>query len=536
MGSVVSDLLLSRIRLRLVGRAGRAWLLALAVSLLLIQPAAANPRYAALVIDAKTGETLFERYADEPRFPASLTKMMTLYLVFEELEAGRLTLDTSLKVSAYAAGRPPTKLGLPAGATIRVEDAIKALAVRSANDISVVIAEHIGGSVSAFAARMTRTARAIGMRNTTFRNPNGLPNSEQITTARDMALLAQALKDRFPRYYSFFNTRSFSYNGRRYTNTNRLLGNVRGMDGIKTGYTRASGFNLVSHVERDGRSIIAVVMGGRSAQTRNNHMVEIVNAHLPKATRGPRTAPLVSVNLITPAPTPRSRPGLAQDAASAVAELVGAPEKPAPEPAARQPQPVATAAPVLAYTIMPLPRPMPAGFEFGEAREDDPIAARIASANEVAELAYAAQALSDGDTLAKLAEMASAAPRQTPPVALAKADQEMLPARQQDGAADPAEQEDAPAAAEPADEPLPSGWQIQIAAVPDEAGARALLQRARERAAKALGDAKPYTQQVESKGTVFYRARFAGFGGKEEARGVCAKLKRQSIDCLALPN
>lgn len=508
MGSIVSKLRLLRCRPGPFSRTGAAWLLALALSVFLIQPAAANPRYAALVIDAKTGETLFARYADDTRYPASLTKMMTLYLLFEELEAGRMTLDTRLRVSAYAAGRPPTKLGLPAGATIRVEDAIRALAVRSANDIAVVVAEGISGSVSAFANRMTRTARAIGMRNTTFRNPSGLPHGEQTTTARDMARLAQALKDRFPRYYGYFNTRSFTYGGKRYNNTNRLLGNVRGMDGLKTGYIRASGFNLVSHVERDGRSIIAVVMGGRSAQTRNNHMVELINAHLPKASRGPRTAPLVSVELMT-APTPRSRPADERDAAAAVAELVGEPARSAPRTTKSVSPPAEETAPqpILAYAMMPMPRPMAEVVTADDRREADPIAARIASANEVAEIAYAAQALSDGETLAKLAELAGAGVSR-------KADK----------------------IAEAETEPVPGGWHVQIAAVPDEAGARVLLERARQRAGKLLEAASPFTQRVETRGTVLYRARFAGFEGKDEARDVCARLKRQSIDCLALPN
>jgi D-alanyl-D-alanine carboxypeptidase len=514
MGFVVSYVMQSRSRPRVLGRIGRALLLAVTVSLFLAQPAGANPRYAALVVDAKTGETLFERYADEPRYPASLTKMMTLYLVFEELEAGRLTLDSKLKISAYAASRPPTKLGLPAGATIRVEDAIRALAVRSANDISVAVAENISGSVDAFAQRMTSTARAIGMRKTTFKNPNGLPDSQQKTTARDMALLARALKDRFPRYFDFFDTRSFAYRGKRYRNTNRLLGRVKGMDGIKTGYTRASGFNLVSHVERDGREIVAVVMGGRSANSRNAHMVELINNHLSKASRGRRSAPLVAMNLMAPAPMPRGRPGT--EASVAVAAPVVPEPAAVPEPdlvAAADVHPDAAQRPpvALAAHTTPAPRPAAEGDATEGPQEVDPIAMRIARANEVAELAYTTSRLSDDETIAKLAEMAEAGV--------------------------PVQPSQASAEAQPQDaEPLPGGWHVQIAAVPDKKGAQALLERARQRAAGLLDSADPYTERVEAKGTVFYRARFVGFSGKDEARAVCAKLKRKSVDCLALPN
>ena len=256
-----------------------------------IAQADANPRYAAIVVDAKSGKVLFERYADAKRYPASLTKIMTLFIVFEELEAGRLKLDTPLKVSAYAAGRPPSKIGFKPGQTIRVKDAILALVTKSANDVAATVAENISGSQSAFAQRMTRTARAIGMRNTRFANASGLPDNRQVTTARDMALLGRAIQDRFPKYYTYFKTRSFKYRGRTYSNHNKLLGRVKGVDGIKTGFIRASGFNLVSSVKRDNRHIVAVVMGGRSGATRNAHMTDLIQTYLPRATRGRQTAP-----------------------------------------------------------------------------------------------------------------------------------------------------------------------------------------------------------------------------------------------------
>ncbi|WP_208978776.1 D-alanyl-D-alanine carboxypeptidase family protein [Pseudovibrio denitrificans] len=229
--------------------------------------AEANSKYAGIVVDAKTGKVLYANNANARRYPASTTKIMTLYVLFEELEAGRVSLNTKMKVSRYAAGRPPTKLGLRVGGSLRVKDAIYALITKSANDASTVIAEHISGSEKAFGRRMTQTARAIGMRNTTFRNPHGLPNSKQVTTAADLALLGRAIQDRFPKYYKYFNTRSYTYAGRRMGNHNKLLGRVRGVDGIKTGYTNASGFNLVTNVKRDNRQIVAVVLGGRTGKS-----------------------------------------------------------------------------------------------------------------------------------------------------------------------------------------------------------------------------------------------------------------------------
>jgi D-alanyl-D-alanine carboxypeptidase len=284
----------------------------MAVSLLLAggQAAEANPRYAALVVDAIDGDVLFKAYAEEERFPASLSKMMTLYILFEEIEAGRLSMESALSVSSFAASIPPSKLGVKAGETLAVEEAIYALAVKSANDVAVVVAENLEGTVAAFGRRMTRTAKAIGMEDTNFVNPHGLPDSEQVTTARDMAVLGMSLHDRFPEQFKVFSTRSHLYGETVLRNTNGLLGLVEGMEGIKTGYTRASGFNLVTSVKRDGRHIIAVVMGGRSGASRNAHMRELIEAHLPKATPGERKTPLLVADTsgVNSAPLPRERP------------------------------------------------------------------------------------------------------------------------------------------------------------------------------------------------------------------------------------
>ncbi|MGN6146651.1 MAG: D-alanyl-D-alanine carboxypeptidase family protein [Mesorhizobium sp.] len=228
-------------------------------------------KYAAIVVDAKTGKTLFEANSTQPRYPASLTKMMTLYLLFEALESGRITRDTQIPVSAHAASQPPTKLRFKPGETIDVDSAIRALVVKSANDVAVAVGEYLAGSEEAFAAAMTDKARRIGMRATVFRNASGLPDDGQHTTARDMAVLGMALRKHFPQYYSYFSATDFMFRGRLVRGHNDMLGRVRGVDGIKTGYIRASGFNIVTSYDADGRQIVVVVMGADSARQRNDH-------------------------------------------------------------------------------------------------------------------------------------------------------------------------------------------------------------------------------------------------------------------------
>lgn len=246
---------------------------------------AAAERRAALVVDAATGKTLYAKNADDRRFPASLTKMMTLYILFEEMQRGRISNETRFEVSAYASKQAPSKLGLRPGQTITALEAIRALVTKSANDAAMVVAENIGGSEAAFARRMTETARRIGMTNTVFRNPHGLPNPGQHTTARDLATLGLALQKRFPALYRHFSTASFTFRGRTHRNHNKLLGRVQGVDGIKTGYIRASGFNLVTSVKRDGRQIVAVVLGGASGASRDKEMAGLVEKYLPQATK-----------------------------------------------------------------------------------------------------------------------------------------------------------------------------------------------------------------------------------------------------------
>jgi len=251
-----------------------------------------HPPYADIVVDDKTGLVLHEVSADEPRHPASLTKIMTLYLLFEQLEAGQLKLDTPLPVSAKAAIQNPTKLGLKANAIITVEDAIKGLVTKSANDAAVVVAEAIGGSEEEFAQLMTLKARMLGMLSTVYVNASGLPAEEQITTARDQAAIGRAIQHRFPVHYQYFATPSFRYKGVEMRNHNNLLGNVKGVDGIKTGYTEASGYNLTSSVRRDERHIVAVVLGGTSNGARDTRMRELIEAHIVQASTQ-RTAPAI---------------------------------------------------------------------------------------------------------------------------------------------------------------------------------------------------------------------------------------------------
>lgn len=268
--------------------------------------AAPAPQYSAIVIHADTGDVLLNKYIDEKRYPASLTKMMTLYVLFEALEAGTLNPDSMLTVSAQAAGQPPSKLGLAAGSKISVEDAIKALVVKSANDVAVTVAEGVSGSEWKFAQTMTTRARALGMMNTTFKNASGLPNSKQMTTARDLAILSQRLIKDFPQYFPYFNTQEFAWDGRTYRTHNALVRTYAGADGLKTGYTARSGFNLATTASRDGQRLIGVVLGGRSVRTRDAHMAEILTTAFADIQANPLL--LAAVHRLKP--SPRLKPTL----------------------------------------------------------------------------------------------------------------------------------------------------------------------------------------------------------------------------------
>lgn len=331
----------------------------------LTAPASAQSRAAAMAIDANTGEVLYAQSADEPRFPASLTKMMTLYIVFGEIEAGRLNYDSPIRISEAATAVAPSKLDLEAGSDIALIDAMKALVTKSANDIAVALAERVAGNEVAFARLMTERARQIGMRSTTFRNASGLPDPDQVTTARDMLTLALHLYDDFPKQYRLFSLKYFTYRGDTHRNHNSLLFNYAGVEGIKTGYTRASGFNLVTSVKRDGKHVVAAVFGGETSGSRNAHMRSILTRVLAKASpvRTRRPAPMLVAR-----PMPVARPAVAsvqpppQQSAPRPAPVAFAANAPVPQPA----RPVPSVTPVPATPVaaaipqMPVAAPAPA--------------------------------------------------------------------------------------------------------------------------------------------------------------------------------
>ena len=496
--------------------------------------------YSHIVVDANTGRILDADNADALRHPASVTKVMTLYLLFEQLESGRMRLNTPLRVSAYAAAQQPSKLGVKAGSTISVEDAIQALVTRSANDVAVVIAENISGSSSSFAGLMTRRARQLGMSRTVFKNPNGLPSPEQVTTARDLATLGRAVQERFPKYYGYFEARSFQYRGVAIRNHNRLLGRVDGVDGIKTGYTNASGFNLLTSVKKNGRYVIAVVMGGKSAASRDNQMVALLNENLGKAQSGRQmvarmsgppqgasaddaVAPVALVDE-TPAapktiPVPTSSPRVAM--ASAVADVVSTGSIPTPAPSPARPAqtvasapapnapPVGSAAPIVPVAVKTV----------AVARPSQPVASFSNQPGILGTLSFTNGFVSDASE-APAAAPAQRAIRQQ--VQVASAGPIEIP--RQD--AENADQSAAPR----------SGWAIQIGAFGSEADARAQIAKAQQKAGSALAKADAYTEQAVKGSTRIVRARFAGFDAESAARKACQALKRSDFGCMVFRN
>ncbi|MFO1149115.1 MAG: D-alanyl-D-alanine carboxypeptidase [Alsobacter sp.] len=458
-----------------------------------------NPPYAAMVVDAKTGRTLYAQNEDALRHPASVTKVMTLYLLFEQLERGKLRLDSELTISAHAARQAPSKLGLDPGETIEVEDAIKAVVTKSANDIAVAIAENIAGSESAFAEQMTRKARQIGMSRTTYVNASGLPDTRQVTTARDLVTLGRAIQDRFPKYYAYFSTHSFAYNGAVHRNHNRLLGRVEGMDGIKTGYTRMSGFNLLTSVRTDNRHVVAVVLGGRSAASRDRQMADLIDTYTDRAYAGSRTAP----------PVGESAKVAAEDAEAPVqkvaAEKAEKPGKPQKLALAEEDTTTTTAA------VAPAPKPGAKVIDLTAAR---PVVASVAGGSSTTPSStmrwtVGAQPARTGGTETKVA----------------KADVKDVKSDAK------AETKVEKAAALP--KSAQSGWVIQLGATDDEAKAREILQRAKARSQKALSKADAFTEKVNKGGSTLYRARFSGFD-EDDAQTACKSLKRDGFSCFAV--
>ena len=258
-------------------RSGFICLLACLIFAFSTTQAMAKPRYTSIVIDAETGIILHQKDAHVKIHPASLTKMMTLLMVFDALENGKLRLNDRIKISEHAASMVPSKLDLKPGSTIKVRDAIYALVTKSANDVAVAVAEHLGRTESNFARMMTRKAYKLGMKRTAFKNASGLHDRNQLTTAADMAKLAHVLIYDYSKYYHYFSKQNWSYRGKSYRNHNRLLGSYRGMDGLKTGYISAAGFNLVASAVRGDRRIIGVVIGGRTSKSRNAQMEKLLN-------------------------------------------------------------------------------------------------------------------------------------------------------------------------------------------------------------------------------------------------------------------
>ncbi|MCP3444898.1 serine hydrolase [Bradyrhizobium sp. CCGUVB14] len=551
-----------------------------------------SPKFASIIVDGNSGTVLQSNSPDGLRHPASLTKIMTLYLLFERLESGKMKLDTEMPVSQHAADQDPTKLNLRAGQTIRVEDAIKGLVTRSANDAAVVIAEAIGGDEDDFAAMMTRKARALGMSKTVYRNANGLPNDEQVTTARDQATLGRAIQERFPRYYRFFSTTSFTWRGEQIRNHNHLLGSVEGVDGIKTGYTRASGFNLVTSMRRGNRHLIGVVLGGRSGGSRDAIMRNLLAENLEK---GATTHTVVAVTERNSADTSTDVADAsdtpARPAAPVQVAAAPAPEAPAPRPASR------LSALAAATAAMPPVQPKPEARPIESKIEPAPLTNGVISSQPLALIPGSSEPMKPVrvktvQVKAGAVKVASAAPAQVAPqvtntissrsdvaetsgAVVARADiiNKPEPARAEVARTEmpqqpagfgtgngilgvlPATSAAAPApapvaklaSADPSPQPIQmsaatkpvathSGWIVQVGALESESEAQQRIEAARSSARGLLSKADPFTEPVVARDNrKLYRARFAGLE-RDQAEAVCKALKRADISCMTVRN
>jgi D-alanyl-D-alanine carboxypeptidase len=503
-----------------------------------------SPPYAALVIDANSGSVLHAANADALRHPASLTKIMTLYLLFEQIEAGKLKLDSRLDVSEHAAEQAPSKLGLQPGQTISVEDAIRALVTKSANDTAVVVAEAIGGDEETFARMMTRKARALGMGRTVYANASGLPDADQLTTARDQATLGRAIQDRFPRYYRYFATPAFVYRGRAMRNHNKLLGRVHGVDGIKTGYTRASGFNLVSSVQRGNRHIVAVVLGGASGGARDARMRALIEQHIASASTQRTVARIAEPTEVAAAPAKPAAPE--PQARMARADSMGPiAAVPAPiEPAA--PAPVTTSS-VTAQPIAPLPaptavhQPRPGSGEPINPVKVKTITVRAGNVQTAMLIPLVSPAPQATVAPAHFAATARVVTAPTPPPGARPGILGVLPVEAPaptpalyDAAAATSTPVTLPAAA--ARSPHPRGpWIIQVGAFPKETEAQERLREAQSLAKSLVARAEPFTERITKGSQELYRARFAGFD-QDAAEAACRYFKRNEIACMAIKN
>ncbi|QFU00218.1 D-alanyl-D-alanine carboxypeptidase DacF precursor [Halomonas sp. THAF5a] len=433
---------------------------------------AGNPRYAGIVIDADSQEILYAENADRLRYPASLTKMMTLYLVFEALEEGRLRLDQPLPVSAYAAAKPASKLYVKPGSSIPVDTAIDALVIKSANDVAVVVAEALGGSDTRFAQMMTDKARELGMQDTVFRNPHGLPDAGQVTTARDMAVLSRHLMRDFPQYYPRFSRTRFTWQGKTITGHNRLLDSYPGADGLKTGFIRASGFNVATSAVRDERRLLTVVMGGFTAASRDAHTADLLDRGFLRASLADGRDWLASADisggrLMPGEPLAPGQP-IARD--QRLASLGATPRKVDRE--------VTVASPAAASTPS-MPSAQPATQI---ARVERPVAA---------EAVAPAQGSVEEDPIRELIAEGAAAPGS-----------------------------------------LGGGrWGVQVGAFRDAGHARSLAARAADRLASELAHARVAVGSAESAGV--YRARLVDMN-EGQAHTACRRLVAQGMECMVV--
>ena len=555
-----------------------------------------SPAFSSIIVDGNSGATLSANNPDASRHPASLTKIMTLYLLFERLDAGKMKLDTEMDVSEHASEQAPTKLDLRPGQSIAVEDAIKGLVTRSANDAAVVIAEAIAGDEGDFAKLMTRKARTLGMTKTVYRNASGLPDDEQVTTARDQATLGRAIQERFPRYYRYFSTTAFNYHGHSIRNHNKLLGNVEGVDGIKTGYTRASGFNLVTSMRRGNRHLVGVVLGGRSGGSRDTIMRGLLAENLEKA------ATKRSVAAITERNSSDANADVAEaDAASRPTQTVqaqGAVQvatvEPAAAPAARATAPATRSMIAAAAAAIPQPqartepRTEPAPFTNGVIQAQQITAipgssepmkpvkvktvqvkagqTKLASASPVQPATPVANTVSPARPDMQETSSAMVAKPETGKSEVAKSDQlrpDMPPQPANHGTGNgilgvlPASSLSSPstpqalAYSDPTPSPQPqavqqsgaikavaphTGWIIQVGALDSEDEARQRIEAARSQARGLLTKADPFTEPVVGKGDKkLFRARFAGLD-RDQAEAVCRTLKRSDISCITIKN
>ncbi|MGD0144879.1 MAG: D-alanyl-D-alanine carboxypeptidase [Rhizomicrobium sp.] len=503
---------------------------------------------AALVVDGATGKTLYARNADALRHPASLTKMMTLYLLFEQLKSGQMTLATPLMVSEHAASQHPTKLHVRPGNSVPVDTAIKAIVVLSANDVAVAIAEAIGGTEEHFAEMMTAKAHEFGMDHTFYHNASGLPDEAQVTTAHDLALLAHHLAYDFPQYFPYFATPSFGYRGGYYVTHDNLIGNYDGADGIKTGYTQASGFNLVSSVVRGGAHVIGVVMGGRSAHRRDGEMIRLLNDTFAQIEQNPRLVARANVPWQTIAENTRSGPVIAgfqiggagvQPQQAAATHATGTPADPDDEDAAEsRPDTDDGQATPNTNVIAAVPVPTP---NVAAAQPAIPAAVPPALRSSTGLPAL---------SMANVIHLVPPKPIPTPrpaPLVLASYQPQSRPlvtpraraeALGEGDIGDVIEHVARTPAKIVATNPTPAAlgdrdWTIQIGAFVDMTSAKAQLASYAERSMDVLGQADRVVVPFKSvEGQTLFRARFGPFV-EREAREVCERLTERGQTCFA---